>query len=156
MMHKDRRNGLSPCICLTGRFCAQFASIDAVAGGAQLVTRVLRFAGTHLFVNAIGSLSVELLSAESDAVLATSHPWSGDSTRAELFFDAPLNRTLQPFASRGVYTARIRVLLRPSAKVFALWVAANSCGASEGFVSMGGPGMDGPTDSTGSCGSTVK
>ena len=121
------------------------------------MTRVLRFAGTHLFVNAIGSLSLELLSAESDAVLATSYPWSGDSTRAELSFDAPLNRTLQPFASRGVdgstrYTARIRVLLRPSAKIFALWAAANSCGASEGFVSMGGPGMDGPTDSAGSCG----
>ena len=118
-----------------------------------MTSRALMAAGRRrLFVNAnttAGALRVAVLDAESQTVLPgfgklDSVPLvSEDTTRAALHWkDSPNLPT-------GVY--RLHFVLEGRAQLFSFWAAADSCGASDGFVAAGGPGLGSSRDTHGSC-----
>ncbi|HPW75614.1 MAG TPA: hypothetical protein PLJ32_06520 [Kiritimatiellia bacterium] len=113
-----------------------FASMD---GNGTLTTRPVVFTGKHLFVNASGSLSVELLDAASSQVLLP--PLTADSV------DSTRHRlgNVSAFAGRPV---RFRFRLT-NASLYAFWVSPSESGASGGYLAAGGPGYTGHIDTQG-------
>ena len=141
-------------VCTTGLATIRrdgFASMDAGQATATLTTRPLRFGGTHLFVNCDaggGELRVEVLDA-SGAVIApfsseTCIPLHADSTRQSVVWSGASDLS----AVRGK-PVRFRFSLRKG-RLYAFWVSDAPSGASNGYVSAGGPGFTGPRDTVGS------
>jgi len=115
-----------------------------------LITRPVRFSGTHLFVNAAapaGELRVEVLDEAGKTIApytaATCVPVRGDSTCARVAWTGAPN--LSALANRPV---RFRFQLTNGA-LYAFWVSSDTTGASHGYVAAGGPGFTGPTDTVG-------
>ncbi len=130
-----------------------FASMDADSAGGALTTRVVRFSGQHLFVNADaggGALRAEVLD-EAGQVIA---PFSRDHCAP-----VSVDRTLQPVRWSGAsdlsavagQPVRFRFHLT-TARLYAFWVSPEPSGASQGYVAAGGPGFTGSTDTVGSAG----
>ena len=115
-----------------------FASLDAPARGAELLTRPIRFTqGDRLWANVDapgGSVKAELLD-ELGNVLAASHGYTGDSTRAELMDG------LAAYAGR---TVRLRFTAR-DARLYAFWFS-DASGRSRGYLAGGAPGRPGLRD----------
>jgi hypothetical protein len=110
-----------------------FASMD---GPGELLTRPLRFSGTHCFVNLRGSLQVEVLDS-AGKVVEVSKVVSGDGTR----LNVPLAQ-LSSLAGKPVQF-RFKVL---DGSLFSFWVTRDREGASFGYVGAGGPGFAGTKD----------
>jgi hypothetical protein len=110
-----------------------FASMD---GPGELLTRPLRFSGTHCFVNLRGSLQVEVLDG-AGKVVEVSKVVSGDGTR----LNVPLAQ-LSSLAGKPVQF-RFKVL---DGSLFSFWVTRDREGASFGYVGAGGPGFAGTKD----------
>jgi hypothetical protein len=111
-----------------------------------LTTRVLRFSGGHVFVNADveGELRVELLDAAGRTIAPFSSdaavPVTGDSTRHRVVWrGAP---SLERLAGEHV---RFRFHLS-RARLFSFWVSRSRRGESGGYVAAGGPGFTGARD----------
>jgi hypothetical protein len=127
-----------------------FASMDALGREGTLVTRPVRFAGKHLFVNVhapAGELRVEALDAAGQPIppftRAACVPVRGDATRVEVRWSGAAD--LAALAGRPI---RFRFSLRDG-RLFAFWVSPEASGASGGYVAAGGPGFTGPTDTAG-------
>ena len=110
----------------------------------------MRFAGSHLFVNAdasAGQLRVEVLDLEGRAIepfsAAGCSPVRTDSTIQPVRWKRPA--TLEGLAGRPV---RFRFHLT-KARLYSFWVSPDESGASYGYVAAGGPGFVGPTDTVG-------
>jgi hypothetical protein len=109
------------------------------ADRSSLVTRPLRFRGTHLFVNADapGDIRVEILDRAGQVIApfaaAQCEPVRGDSTRHQVRWrNAP---GLQEISSQPV---RFRFVLN-RAHLYAFWVASSEAGHSRGYAAAGGP-----------------
>ncbi len=127
-----------------------FASMDAMNGKGELITRPLIFSGSHLFVNVDspdGDLLVEIQDEDGE-------PWDlfAEDRCIPLSVDSTLKRVrwrgdpeLSDLAGRRV---RFRFVLR-NGKLYSFWVSPDESGASNGYVSAGGPGFTGEKDTVG-------
>jgi hypothetical protein len=121
--------------------------LEGVDGRGMLLTRPLRFSGSHLFVNADsrgGELRVEVLDDRGrvlpDFAAEDCIPVHEDGTKQAVTWK---NANLQSLAGRPV---RLR-FLASRGRLFAFWVSRWPSGESSGFVAGGGPGFSGPVDS---------
>ena len=127
-----------------------FASMDADQVEGTLITRPLRFHGSHLFVNADvdgGELQVEVLDEGLFVVepftLQNCVPLRADGTRQAVRWQEVAD--LSPLAGKPV---RFRFHLQRGS-LYAFWVSPEESGASYGYVAAGGPGLTGPRDTVG-------
>ncbi len=118
-----------------------FASLEAGPDGGILLTRPVRFAGRHLFVNLAapqGRLRVAVLDENGVEIdgfgLADCVPLDGDGTRLAVRWRG--NADLGALAGRPV---RFRFELFDGA-LYAFWVSRWNGGQSGGYVAAGGPG----------------
>jgi hypothetical protein len=116
-------------------------------GEGALLTRVVQFSGSELFVNADvrdGTLTAEVLDQHGRAIEGLSRgecvPVSGDGTRLAVRWK---NASLAKAAGRPV---RFRFWMSRG-RLYAFWVSADKPGFSRGFLAAGGPGLRGPVDS---------
>jgi hypothetical protein len=153
-----------PGTCTTGLAILRrdgFASMDwypegsrvrrVLPGGGSdgvLTTRPVRFAGGHLFVNAVlqsGELRAEVLDVDGRVVpgFAASDciPVRGDGTRLRLAWTSPLEK---------LAGSPVRFRFRMTrGSLYAFWVSAYATGESGGYVAAGGPEFRGPADTRG-------
>ena len=135
-----------------------FASMDAGAEGAELITRPVKFSGRHLFVNADtadGELRVSLMQEDlSDFhdrapktigvfTAENCEPIRTDSTMQRVTWKGAAD--LSALAGRPV---RFRFHLKRG-RLYSFWVSPDESGASHGYVAAGGPGFPGPEDTVG-------
>jgi hypothetical protein len=127
-----------------------FCSMDADRGVGELTTRLVRFSGSHLFVNADaagGQLQVAVLDRNGTELSPFTRdrcrPIRIDSTRARVTWEGASD--LACLAGQPV---RLRFYLS-QASLYSFWVASSISGASNGYVAAGGPGFTGPTDTIG-------
>jgi len=127
-----------------------FASMDAGETTGTLTTRVVRFRGKHLFVNADtkdGELRVEALDANGQIIPAfsreTCQPIRADKTLQPVRWSGA--QDLSELAGKPV---RFRFHLTHG-RLYAFWVSPDASGASHGYVAAGGPGYTGPIDTVG-------
>ena len=127
-----------------------FASMDAGSQGGTLTTHPVTFNGQHLFVNIDcpqGELTAEVLDQDGQVIAlftkANCQPITTDSTLIQVTWQGVDN--LSALIGKLV---RFRFHLK-NASLYAFWVSPDSSGASHGYVSAGGPGLTGPTDSEG-------
>jgi hypothetical protein len=112
----------------------------------EIVTRPVRFTGSHLFVNAAveRSLKVEVLDREGRAVapytIEESVPVQGDRTQHLVRWTSV--DSVRQLAGQVV---RFRFVL-DRARLYAFWVSASPRGASRGYVAAGGPGFESALD----------
>jgi hypothetical protein len=140
----------SPGVCSTGLATLRrdgFASLDdsadarivrrGNAGFRAITTRPVRFSGSHLFVNAsvTGSLQVEVLDRAGRVVgpftASRSSVDRGDHTQAMVTWAG-----LPNLASLSGEPVRFRFILS-NASLFAFWVSPSSRGESHGYVAAG-------------------
>jgi hypothetical protein len=123
-----------------------FTSLDADQNGGTLTTRLVRFQGKRLFVNAAvasGELTAEVLDEHGRIVEGLARAGCVP-VRAD--------RSLQPVAWKTGELAAVagkpvkfRFHVR-GGQLYAFWVSAAKSGASNGYVAAGGPGFSGPVD----------
>ncbi|SRR6266478_2000190 len=140
-------------VCSTGLATLRrdgFASIDAGASEGALTTRVVRFRGKHLFVNAAvrgGELRAEILDKEGRTVEPFSQanclPIKVDRTLQMVQWQR--DNDLSALAGKPV---RFRFSLA-NGRLYAFWVSPSTSGASYGYVAAGGPNFKAPTDTVG-------
>jgi len=113
---------------------------------SALITRPVRFSGTHAFVNANvqGSLRVELLDRTGTTIPGFSadrcEAILGDSTKHAVRWNgAP---PLDGLANTAV---RFKFML-DRARLYAFWVGHSVRGESRGYLGAGGPGFTGTID----------
>lgn len=139
--------------CVTGLATLRrdgFASMEAGSGGAELLTRPVRFTGSRLFVNADacgGELRVEAVDGAGRPIpgyaAADCRPITADDvTQPVAWAGGP---DLAPLAGTPV---QLRFVGR-DARLFAFWVSPDDRGASHGYVAAGGRGFHGATDTVG-------
>jgi hypothetical protein len=126
-----------------------FASLDAGPDGGTLTTRLVRFSGRHLFVNAevaSGELRAEVLDEGGKVV---------DGLARADCVPVRADRTRQPVTWKGADLGKVagkpvqlRFHLR-SGRLYAFWVSRDESGASHGYVAAGGPGFTQTTDTVG-------
>ena len=126
-----------------------FASMDADAQGGTLTTRPVTFTGNVLHVNTTcpaGELTAEVLTEDGVPIEpftpANCNAVSADATCAPITWS---EADLSTLAGRPV---RFRFHLTRGS-LYAFWVSPDHSGASHGYVAAGGPGLTGPTDTTG-------
>jgi hypothetical protein len=134
-----------------------FASMDRLPGDDQprpaalgaeatLVTRPVRFTGSHLFVNAdlTGELRVEILDADGRTIApftrAACEPVRGNGTRLRVTWRAA--PSLAPLAGT---TVRLRFHVT-FGRLYAFWISPSARGESRGYVAAGGPGFASSVD----------
>jgi hypothetical protein len=127
-----------------------FASMDAGPAGGTLTTRPIRFAGSHLYVNAAsdrGELRVEVLTQGGEVVepfaAGNCVPLCADQTQQAVHWTGATD--LSALAGRPV---RFRFHLQRG-QLYAFWVSPDQSGASYGYIAAGGPGFSGPRDTVG-------
>ncbi len=124
-----------------------FTSLDADETEGTLTTRLIRFSGKHLFVNANasgGELYAELVDGDGRVIAPFTRdncrPVTVDSTRVRVTWNGISD--LSDYAGKSV---RIRFNLRQG-QLYAFWVSPSDVGASHGYVAAGGPGFKGGRD----------
>jgi hypothetical protein len=119
---------------------------STLAGRGELLTRLVRFAGAHLFVNADLGDGVLRVAVED----AGGHVIPG--FELESCVEVLGNRTASPVTWRAGSLARLSgtpVRFRfalTSGRLYAFWVSAAATGESGGYVANGGPAFKGPRD----------
>lgn len=119
-----------------------FASLQARIPDAAVRTRLVRFKGKHLFVNAntAGSeLRARVLGEDGEPMdgfeFEDCQPFIGNSTSHELQWSE--GRTLEKFRDQPV---RLQFKMSQG-DLFAFWVSPSPDGQSGGYVGAGGPGL---------------
>ncbi len=119
-----------------------FASLEANSTGGYLLTRPVKFKGSHLFVNVDnpkGSLRVEVLDTNGRVIApftkANCAAVSADSTLHEVQWAGA--KDLSRLAGQPV---RFRFHLA-NGSLYSFWVAPDESGASHGYVAAGGIGF---------------
>jgi hypothetical protein len=151
----------APGVCTTGLATLRrdgFASMDwlpdagsivrrrSADGRGYLLTRPVRFAGEHLFVNADlaeGELRAEVLTREGRIIepFTAEHcaPVTGDGTKMPVRWAAGSLRRLAGEAVRFRFTLT-------NGRLYAFWVSRWPTGESQGYPAAGGPEFRGPRD----------
>jgi len=123
-----------------------FYSVDAPADGGFLTTHPVSFHGNHFFVNAVGTVAVEVLDAAGNVIPSFSRDncvaFSGDSTHAEIGWRGA------DLGSLSGQPVRFRFYV-PNGSLYSFWVTPSASGASYGYVAAGGPGFTSPIDDGG-------
>jgi hypothetical protein len=149
----------SPGVCTTGLATLRrdgFASMDFMPDQARvrkpgdtgtLTTRIVTFAGEHLFINADvsrGQLRAEVLDESGSVIPPFSRdacvPITGNGTRQHLTW-----RNVPSLAAVRNRKVRLRFSMTYG-RMFSFWVSAGTAGHSGGYVAAGGPGFAGPID----------
>jgi hypothetical protein len=111
------------------------------------------FDGKYLFVNVdakAGELRMEVLDADGKVIAPFLRdncvPVKADSTRQRIEWKGAPD--LAALARQTAGRVRFRFHLT-NAKLYSFWVSPDLSGASHGYVAAGGPGLTGPTDTTG-------
>lgn len=127
-----------------------FASMNALNETSTLQTRTLIFKGHYLFVNLDapqGFLRAEILDVDNNPIapftLDNCCPASGDSTLLQIKWKADDNLSI--LQNKPV---KLRFELN-NGKLYAFWISRDQSGRSDGYVTGGGPGFTGPTDTVG-------
>ena len=127
-----------------------FASMDAGETTGTLTTRLVKFNGKYLFINADvqgGELRVEVLDRDGKVYPALYHglcmPITTDGTIQPVQWME--SRDLAAVAGKPV---RFRFHLT-NGKLYSFWVSPDQSGASNGYVAAGGPGFTEPRDTVG-------
>ena len=122
-----------------------FASMDADSEGT-ILTRVLTFSGSHLFVNADapdGRLTVEVLTPECEVIEGFSEAEccavSENSTKCMIRWR---NASLAALKDRKI---RLRFHLK-HASLYAFWISRSEKGESAGYLAGGSADYSGPVD----------
>ena len=124
--------------------------MDAAQAEGTLTTRVLRFAGKHLFVNLAapdGELRAEVLDSDGKPIA----PFTRDNcvpVRADSTLQAVTWKGATNLAAMAGTPVRLRFHLR-NGSLYAFWVSPDATGASHGYVAAGGPGYTASTDTVG-------
>ena len=114
----------------------------------------MQFDGKYLFVNLDapqGKLQVEILDANGKVITPFTREncqvLTGDNTQMAVTWKSKgkTEANLSRLAGKPV---RFRFLLNDGS-LYAFWVSPDRSGASHGYVSAGGPGFTGPTDTVG-------
>ncbi len=120
-----------------------FVSLFGGPAGGSLKTRMLRFSGRHLFVNADaakGELKAEVLDSRGRVIAPFSEAncelMQVDSTRHQMQW-----KGAPDMAHLAGDAIRFRFLLR-QARLYSFWVSADDAGHSGGYVAAGGPGFE--------------
>lgn len=124
-----------------------FASMQARFKNATLVTRPVKFSGSHLFVNVdtVGdNLRVEVQDEEFNPIKGFTFKdclgFVGNSTAVEIRWK---NADLKSLACK---TVRFKFEL-DRGDIYSFWVSKSKDGKSDGYVAAGSPGFTGPKDS---------
>lgn len=145
-----------PGVCSTGLATLRrdgFASMDWLPGEAKVIraaahgsltTRVLRFSGTQLFVNAdADGLRVEVLDRSGQVLApftrAACAPVNSNGTRMPVSW---AGGSLGDLAGQEI---RFRFTMTRG-RLYAFWVSPDTSGRSRGYAAAGGPGITGPVD----------
>ena len=127
-----------------------FVSMNADAIARTITTRTVRFTGKRLFVNvdaAKGELRVEVLDENGRAI----PPFTRENCTAIKANDTIRAVTWKGASDLGKVAGKevkIRVHLT-NGRLYSLWVSPDECGASNGYLTAGGPGIKGFKDTTG-------
>lgn len=123
-----------------------FASLNAGRDGGLLLTRPLRFGGSHLFVNLDapqGRLRAAVLEPDGSEIkgfgMPDCRPLSCDETKIELTWP---EADLHALAGKPV---RFRFELVDGA-FYSFWVSETASGHSNGYLAAGGPGYTSSRD----------
>ena len=113
-----------------------FASMD---GSGELMTRLVKFKGKHLFVNVNGEVRVEVLD-EAGKVIRSSKVASGNQTRLKVEWadDTDLSDLIGKAVRFRFHQAK--------GSLYAFWVTPDEKGSSNGYVGAGGPDFGGVRD----------
>ena len=127
-----------------------FVSMDCKEKPGELLTRLVRFSGRCLFVNADvdgGELRVEIVDESGKPIgpftLENCRPLSSDSTIRQVTWKG--DGDLSSLKNKPV---RFRFRMA-SGSLYAFWVSRDESGRSDGYVAAGGPGYTGPIDTVG-------
>lgn len=116
-----------------------FASLHAGPVEQSVLTRPVSFTGEHLFVNAAGTLRVEVCTEQGAPIpgftAADCEPLTGNQTKVGVRWRA--NASLARLAGQPV---RFRFYLQHG-DLYAFWVSRAATGTSAGYVAAGGPGF---------------
>lgn len=133
----------------TGLATLRRDGFTSMEGDGTLTTRLVRFSGRHLFLNAdadAGEVRAEILDRDGQVLTPFTAencgPFRADQTRAELKW-----RT-GDLASLAGQPVRVRFHVK-NAALYSFWITPDSSGASHGYIAAGGPGFTGPTDTIG-------
>jgi hypothetical protein len=114
--------------------------------GGTLTTRPIRFAGSHLFVNADvggGELRVEALDREGRVIAPFTRdacsPITASGTKV------PVRWAPGSIGDLAGQTVRLRFSMTRG-RLYSFWVSAAATGESGGYPAAGGPEFDGPID----------
>jgi len=127
-----------------------FASMDAGGSEGTLATRLVRFSGRYLFVNADaagGELRAEILGKDGQVAAPFSRA-NCEPVREDGTIQMVQWRGAADLSALGERPVRLRFHLA-NARLYAFWVSPDSSGASHGYVAAGGPGFTGLTDTVG-------
>jgi Malectin domain/Viral BACON domain len=126
-----------------------FYSMEAAATQGTLLTRAVKFSGSHFFVNVAdpsGQLQVEVLDSNGNVIpafgKANSSVITADTTSLEVTWNGA------NVASLAGQTVQLRFYLTNGA-LYSFWVSKSASGASSGYVGANGPGFTTDTDTVG-------
>ncbi len=124
--------------------------MDADNSRGTLTTRLVRFTGKYLFVNAdagAGELRVEVLNSDGKVI----QPLSRDNclpVRKDDTLQAVKWQGAADLSGAADQPVRLRFHLNRG-RLYAFWVSPDPSGASHGYVAAGGPGFGDPVDMVG-------
>lgn len=131
-----------------------FASMRPGIGlkSGELLTRLVKFSGSHLFVNAAlagGELRVEVLDGQDRVIPGYSYvdciPITGDRVKVCVMWSG--NRNLAALAGRSVrFRFAIDGKKLQCGDLYSFWVSHSSRGESRGYLGGGGPAYAGVCD----------
>ena len=129
-----------------------FVSMDADDEEKTLVTRTLRFTGKHLFVNAAvtaGELNVEVLDGKGKVIpgfsKANCNAIRTNDTIQEVTWRGVSELDLGKLAGREI---KLRFTMT-SGRLYSFWFSPSRSGASRGYLTAGGPGIERFRDTSG-------
>lgn len=128
-----------------------FASMQADENEGALTTRLVRFGGRFLFVNAAiedgGSLEIEILDSEGNVIPQFPRQDCDPIREDKTLIPVKWNEA-EDLASIAGQPVRFRFHLKQGA-LYSFWASPNDKGASQGYVAAGGPKFTGPKDTVG-------
>ena len=127
-----------------------FASMNAYGDKSILLTRPIKFSGSHLFVNANikGSLKAQIEDVSGKAIapftFENCNAFKGDSTIANLSW-----KNADVVSACAGKVVRIRFMIEGEGKFYSFWVSRDNTGRSDGYVAGGGIGFTSDKDTVG-------
>lgn len=136
-----RLNGTQE-ITTTGLAMLRRDGFASMKGTGELQTPLLKFDGSHFFVNAnvTGEMKVELLDSENKVIKGFSKddckPFKGDIVKAKIEWTG--NASLASLKDKQI---KVKFYM-DNGEIFAFWISPSASGESMGYTAGGGPGLN--------------